>query len=181
VQPIAVETVEKTLVHAPNDVIRALVRLQLVSGARPGEVCALRPCDLDRSQVPWVYNVPALVNKTAHHGKERRVYLGPRARQLLTPWLEKSENATGYLFAIPRTRRPYTRSSYRSAIRRACQKAGLEVWSPLQLRHTAATQIRAAHGTEATRTVLGHSEVATTEIYAERDEALAKRIAEEVG
>ncbi len=37
------------------------------------------------------------------------------------------------------------------------------------IRHTAATELRARHGVEAARTILGHSKVETTQIYAERD------------
>lgn len=47
-------------------------------------------------------------------------------------------------------------------------------WSPNQLRHTAATEIRAAFGLKAAQVVLGHSNAITTEIYAEAD--LAKVI-----
>jgi integrase len=55
------------------------------------------------------------------------------------------------------------------------------VWSPLQLRHTAATAIRARYGLEAAQTVLGHAKPDTTLIYAERDLARAHAIAAEVG
>jgi hypothetical protein len=54
-------------------------------------------------------------------------------------------------------------------------------WSPLQLRHTAATQIRAKYGVEAAKVVLGHTKVETSQIYAERDERMAKEIVAEIG
>ena len=54
-------------------------------------------------------------------------------------------------------------------------------WSPNQLRHTRATQLRAKYGIELTRTVLGHSDIGTSEIYAERDLAAAERVIREVG
>ncbi|QDT14610.1 tyrosine-type recombinase/integrase [Alienimonas californiensis] len=53
-------------------------------------------------------------------------------------------------------------------------------WSPNQLRHTCATQLRAKYGIELTRTVLGHSDIGTSEIYAERDLAAAERVMREV-
>src|SRR5438067_149 len=40
----------------------------------------------------------------------------------------------------------YTRHSYRIAVQWACVRAGVPVWSPNHLRHTRATQIRAAFG-----------------------------------
>ena len=51
----------------------------------------------------------------------------------------------------------------------------------IQLRHTAATEIRRRFGVESARTILGHSDIATSEIYAERDHEMASRIAAEVG
>ena len=54
-------------------------------------------------------------------------------------------------------------------------------FAPNQIRHAIATLIRSSHGLEATRTVLGHSTSATTEIYAELDQERARTIMEEIG
>lgn len=54
-------------------------------------------------------------------------------------------------------------------------------WSPNQLRHSRATLIRERYGIEAAQTVLGHSDPRVTEIYAERDYAMAARIMREIG
>jgi integrase len=54
-------------------------------------------------------------------------------------------------------------------------------WTPLQLRHTAATAIRARYGVEAAKVILGHTKVETTQIYAERDLTRAKQIMGEIG
>ena len=70
----------------------------------------------------------------------------------------------------------YDDSSYRKAIRRACKKLGIKVWFPNQLRHAAATEICARYGLEASQSVLGHSELKTTQIYAEVDRATACRV-----
>jgi integrase len=67
------------------------------------------------------------------------------------------------------------------AIRRACVKAGVPIWSPLQLRHNAATAIRARFGLEAAQEIMGHAKADVTEVYAEKDLALARRVAAEVG
>ena len=42
-------------------------------------------------------------------------------------------------------------------------------WHPHQLRHNAATKIRATYGIEVARIILGHARMSATEIYAERD------------
>jgi integrase len=70
---------------------------------------------------------------------------------------------------------------YRTAIGRACERLGIPNWSPNQLRHTAATAIRREAGIETARTVLGHSSVDVTEIYAERDYAAARSIIAKIG
>ncbi|HEX5051056.1 MAG TPA: site-specific integrase [Planctomycetota bacterium] len=70
----------------------------------------------------------------------------------------------------------YDVHAYRRAIERACKKAGVDVWSPNRLRHSAATRIRHSHGIEAARVLLGHSSPATTEIYAQMDQQHAVRI-----
>lgn len=70
---------------------------------------------------------------------------------------------------------------YRRAIERACKKAGVEIWTPHQLRHAAATRIRHSHGIEAARVLLGHSSPATTEIYAQMDRSKAVSIMAEEG
>ena len=75
----------------------------------------------------------------------------------------------------------YTTASYRRAIHRACDKAGVRRWSPNRLRHATATEIRKKHGLEAAQVVLGHTKANTTEVYAERDMELAARVAKEVG
>lgn len=84
IRPVARELVESTLAHLPPTVA-AMVSLQLLTGSRPGEVCALRPCDLDTSGPVWWYT-PAS-HKTAHRGKVRRIPLIRAAQDLLRPFL----------------------------------------------------------------------------------------------
>ena len=75
----------------------------------------------------------------------------------------------------------YTTASLFVAVQRACDKAGCPRWFPNQLRHLYASTIRKQFGIEATRILLGHSNIRTSEIYAERDSAVAQRVAREVG
>ena len=75
----------------------------------------------------------------------------------------------------------YKVESYRVAIRRGCKMAGVEVWTPNQLRHTGATEIRKKYGLEAAQVICGHERADVTQVYAERDRELAERVAREVG
>jgi integrase len=76
----------------------------------------------------------------------------------------------------------YNTPSVRRAIQRACKRAGVEPWSPHQLRHRAATEIRRAAGVEAAAAVLDHhSARLTDEIYAQRDQSKAAEVIAKVG
>jgi integrase len=72
-----------------------MVELQRLTGMRPSEATIMRTRDLDVSGDVWVYTPHS--HKTQHHGKERRVYLGPRAQTILRPWLRTELDA--YLFS----------------------------------------------------------------------------------
>lgn len=54
-------------------------------------------------------------------------------------------------------------------------------WHPNQLRHAHGTAVRKLFGLEAAQVALGHSKADVTQVYAERDETLAVKIAEAVG
>jgi integrase len=54
-------------------------------------------------------------------------------------------------------------------------------WHPNHLRHTFATRVRKEHGLEAAQVLLGHSKVDVTQIYAEKNEALAAGIVARIG
>jgi integrase len=81
----------------------------------------------------------------------------------------------------PALRDHYDVASYRRAIRRACLKAGVPIWSPNQLRHSAGTNIRKRFGLEASQACLGHAELGVTQIYAEVDFETARRVMAEIG
>ena len=74
---VADAVVDATLPLLP-ELVADMVRLQRLTGARPTEICTIRPCDIDRSGKVWVYE-PA-EHKNEHHEKDRLVMIGPRAR-----------------------------------------------------------------------------------------------------
>jgi integrase len=202
VGPVPDEDVEATLPHLPP-VVRAMVQFQRLTGCRPGEATMLRPMDIDRTSAVWCYTPAG--HKTEHYGRVRRIFIGPRAQAELLPWLLRPAEA--YCFspkesaaaeangsAEPRTQRQkahrprparrgtrYTKDSYWRAINRACLRAKVTPWSPNQLRHSSATAIRKAYGLEAAQLVLGHAKADVTQLYAERDFEVARRIMEKVG
>lgn len=202
--------VDATLPHLP-ETVAAMVRLQRLTGARPGEIGFLRPCDIDRSDAVWFY-VPHQ-HKTEHHDKKRMIAIGPQGQAILKPYLQRHAESYCFSAAESEERRRlkaqknrktplscgntresnrvvdpkrtfsdyYSVSSYRHAIQRVCRRIGIEKWSPNQLRHSAATEIRKKFGLEAAQVVCGHQSADVTQIYAERDLELAVRVAQEVG
>jgi len=60
----------------------ALIRLQLLTGARAGELVKLRPLDLDTSgERVWTATLDH--HKTAHQGRDRIIYFGPQAQAVI--------------------------------------------------------------------------------------------------
>jgi integrase len=93
VKPVPDAHVDATLPRLSAQ-IRAMVELQRLTGMRPGEGCIMRTGDLDRSGTIWVYRPSE--HKTEHHGKDRRIFLGPQAQAVVRPWLRA--NPSEYLF-----------------------------------------------------------------------------------
>jgi integrase len=186
-----------------------MIQLQRLTGARPGEICIMRTMDLDMTGRVWEY-IPER-HKTEHHGRERRVYLGPKAQEIVRPWLRvdlqaclfSPREAEAERLAEMRRRRKmpvqpsqvdrrkpgrdrnlgdrYDVRAYLHAIYRGCHKAGVPTWGPNRLRHSAATYLRKEFGLDVARVILGHSSPAVTQIYAEVDREKAIRVMAEVG
>jgi integrase len=90
VQPVADDVVDATLPHLPP-IVADMVQLQRLTGMRPGEVCAVRPCDIDRTGDVWTYT-PA-THKTQHHGKTRTVFIGERGQAILLKYLARRSDS----------------------------------------------------------------------------------------
>jgi integrase len=174
--------------------ITAMIKLQIRTAMRPGEVVVIRSCDIDTTGETWSYSVAG--HKTEHRGRRRVVFIGPKAQCILRPFL-KPDDPEAFIFSpldveiarnhAPRPgrrrrpRRRYDVHSYRRAVQRACNRAGVSAWCPSRLRHTAATIMRQKSDIETVRTVLGHASAVTSEIYAERDWRSARRLINDCG
>ncbi len=169
--------VEAAAASAPT-AVAAMLRLQLITGMRSGEVRTMRGGDLDRSGDVWLYRPRQ--HKTLHLGTNRIVALGPRAQALLTPFLRPEPDA--YLFSPDGGLRPYGPSSYPQAVRRAAERAGLAGPQPGQCRHAFRDRVTSGMSLDAARASLGHSAVTMTARYGEEvDLAAAKEAARRMG
>jgi integrase len=182
--------VEATLPALPP-MLRAFVTVAFHTGARRGELARLTTGMLDRSKDVWVADLAE--HKTAHKGKPRRLYIGPKAQAALTPWL--LPDAPGEPVFSPlrvdarQARRKgkrlpgryYSRAALDQALRRAVRRAGVEPWTLGQLRHSAAVRITDADNLEAARQALGHSTAAMTRHYASQSDAHAVDVLRRIG
>ncbi len=226
IEPVEASVVEATLPHL-TPTVRAMVEVQRLTGMRPGEVCRMRVADLDMTGSVWVYSPEH--HKTAYRGRSRKIYIGPKAQDVMRPYLGRG--LQGYIFSPEqaeqerreamhkacetplscgntpgsnRQRRPQRRpgerygpDAYNRAITYACRQAfpapdgtkGEALkrwhrdhrWTPNQLRHSFATEVRREHGLEACQVLLGHAQADVTQVYAERDERRAVQVIAKVG
>ena len=210
VLPVDEATVDATL-PLMQPIPADMVRLQRLTGMRPGEVCQMKPADIDRTGEVWEYRPGS--HKTQHHGHARTIFLGPKSQEILLPYLlrpadshcfvpkeseakrraiaseaRKTPLSCGNKPGSNRSRMPkkqpgecYGTDTYRRAVHYACDKAKIERWGPNRLRHAAATDIRQQFGLEAAQVALGHASANVTQIYAERDAGLAREVARKLG
>lgn len=154
-------------------VLRDMIDLYTLTAARPGELLALRAEDIDRSKPVWEATLAH--HKTSYKGKTRTLYFGPQSQAILAPHLARCKPGNTVFPAH------YRGSRLNMAIAALCKRAGVPAWTPNQLRHLAATRIRAAVNAETASVLLGHSNLSTTEIYAEKDAATARAAALAMG
>ena len=215
VRPVSEALVLATIPHC-SPIVGDMIRVQLLTGMRPGEVCSLTPGMIDRSGDVWQAQLTS--HKMAYRGRTRTVYFGPAAQAVLMPYLlrgadqplfsprevvakknaerteqratplnqgnrpgygKRSRSGAGKAKRSPGTQ--YTATTYYRAVAYGIRKGGLEHWHPNQLRHTAATKIRAEFGLDAAAAMLGHARVDVTQVYAELNTEKALEAARKIG
>lgn len=156
---------------------------------------AVKSGELRKGEAVWLY-VPRS-HKTGHHGKFRAVPFLPAVQAILTPLLnrpaesflfspresmrefrtrQRADRATPVQPSQVDRRKAkprkgpgagYKSQEYGKAIRRACERAGIPVWMPHQIRHSAGTRIADTEGNlRGSQSLLGHASPRTTEGYA---------------
>ena len=209
VRSVAEEVIEKTLARC-SKMIRDMVLVQWLTSIRPNEIVRLKASDIDRSDDVWVCR-PDSHKTQHHNkcrqiviGPKAQAILAPyllkhssdeylfSPREAVKERLDelrlnrKSKVQPSQISrrtANPKVKpgKRYLVGSYRHAIHRACERAGVELWSPNQLRHSMGTLIRRDFGLDAAQAILGHSNAKVTEIYAELDLEKAKEIIRKIG
>ncbi|MDX9690195.1 MAG: site-specific tyrosine recombinase XerD [Proteobacteria bacterium] len=161
--------------------LRALLELLYATGLRVSELVGLPIAALSFER--------GMVQVKGKGGKERIVPLGDPAVQALQSWLNlrdpegKKKNPVGFLFPSSSSKAGHlTRQRFFQMLKQIGIKAGLapERLSPHVLRHAFATHL-IEHGADlrSVQTMLGHADIATTQIYTHvAKERLAKMVSE---
>jgi integrase len=103
--------------------VQGMVRFQQLTGCRPTEACLLRALDLDMSNPKcWIYRPGSDqgehgAHKTAHHGHDRVILIGPKAQEVIRAFL--TTDLTSHLF------RPKDATRERNERRRASRQTPL--------------------------------------------------------
>jgi len=208
-RPVAWSDVAAVRPHVSAQVW-AMIRLQWHTGMRPGEVVRMRTSNVDRSGRSWLYRPASHKTAWRGHdrvivlGPRAQDALAPwlRPAEPEAPLFQPIEAERAWRAALvaerkarggvgnhkrpaqrPRHRpgRQYSVCSYRRAIARACEKAGVARWTPHQIRHTFKMRAARAGGLEAARAALGHRSVSVTAHYGELDRRLAETVASRIG
>ena len=141
-----------------------LVEMLYASGLRTSELVSL--------PVATVRRLPKMVPVRGKGGKDRLAPLSDRAREALAAYLPLRDKAPysnlPFLFPSRGTSGHLTRARFFQVLRALAAEAGLDATkvSPHTLRHAFATHLL-ANGADlrVIQTLLGHSDIATTEIY----------------
>jgi hypothetical protein len=162
--------------------------------------------ELDMTGPIWVYT--PFQHKNLWRGHTRDVAIGPKGQGIIKQFLKPDLDAflfspranVAELYDAMRAKRKskvyklrsrakrlallkerYIPETLNAAIRKACLKAKVPHWTSNQLRHLAATEIRRQFSLEAAQATLGYENIATTEIYAEKNLDLVKQVALAIG
>lgn len=146
----------RSIKHSRNPMLQYIIPMLILTGARKREVLDAKWEDLDMDRSLW--RIP---NTKA--GKARVVPLSDTAMQLLVKLREKKRS--DFIFANPNTLKPY--SSFYYSWHTARRDAGLEDLRVHDLRHSFASfLVNAGRSLYEVQTLLGHTQIKTTQRYA---------------
>lgn len=144
---------------------RALIEFLLSTGCRVGEIPDIKIEDVDFKNNKLIV--------TGKGSKQRYVFLNEKAMFTLDEYLEeRGKPRYGALFLSRWSNQGIGRDYAEQIIREIGKRAGVERCHPHRFRHTTATMaLRRGMPLEMVQEMLGHSDIRTTQIYAQQDKA----------
>ncbi|MDP4783072.1 MAG: site-specific integrase [Gammaproteobacteria bacterium] len=156
--------------YSRNKMLKHIVPMLILTGARKREVLDAKWEDFDLARQIW--RIP-----TTKSGKARVVPLSDTAAKLVERLQEKKSG--DYVFANPNTRKPY--NSFYYSWHSARKDAGLDDLRVHDLRHSFASfLVNAGRSLYEVQTLLGHSQIKTTQRYAHLSSDSLRKASNEV-
>jgi integrase/recombinase XerD len=177
------QSVIMTLLEHPRSTVpeqvrnAAMIELLYATGLRVSELVSLKLTDLHLAE--------GYVVSCGKGSKQRLVPLGEMARQKVGRYLESargsllSRRTSPFLF-VTRRAAPMTRQSFWNVLRDRARSAGLKgPISPHMLRHSFATHLlNRGADLRSVQMLLGHADIATTQIYTQVERERLKKVHE---
>jgi integrase len=185
IKPVDQKDIDAIIPHL-KPMHRVMVKLHCATGMRITELVSMRWSEIEQVDYDlWCYRPGR--HKNSHRQQDRVIYFHKDFIQMMRSirkplwdpdlvWCSKGKGRhRGYTGQA-------TVSSYQRAIQWAQTKYNRTAkrklrWTPLQIRHMVGTRVREMHGLEGSQAVLGHSRIDSTQIYAERRDDLARKLA----
>ena len=163
-QALTVEELERLRDACKTYREKALIEFLVSTGCRLSEIAQLRAADLnlaDRS-----------VQVTGKGDKDRVVYFSVRARLMVQEYMVQRKGGDGLFVSSKSPYEPLKPRAIQRIVRSLSERAGLEGRvHPHLLRHTFATHaLNGGMDVTVIQRLLGHEDIATTQIYAELNE-----------
>lgn len=154
---------------------RAMLELLYASGLRVSELVGLQLTHMDLQA--------GCLRVFGKGAKERVVPMGQTARELLRIYLDHGRAAllkgrSSRALFVSRRARPLTRQAFWKLLRQRARRAGIaKSISPHMLRHSFATHLlEGGADLRAVQAMLGHADIATTQIYTHVERSRLKQV-----
>lgn len=167
-QALSVEELERLRDACKGYREKALVEFLVSSGCRLSEVAQLSVADVNFAE--------RSVTVTGKGDKDRMVYFSVRARLMLQEYIKGRKGGEGLFVSCKTPYSPLKQRAIQRIIHNISERAGLEARvHPHLLRHTFATHaLNSGMDVTVIQRLLGHENIATTQIYAAMNEDVIK-------